>query len=392
MDGTPDLTHLSGFDRVLTGEDCARSLPKLVAKLGEHASVALVTGRQTTARSAAAQEIVRHLDSMTALLHLGVGGEPSAEWVDEARERVKAAGGATCVVSMGGGSALDAGKALAALLCEKGPAIEYLEGVGCRKPSGNMLPWFALPTTAGTGSEASTNAVLSRPGPLGFKRSLRHPAYRPSAVWLDPNLTATCPPLVTAACGMDAFTQLFEAWSSTKVPADLEVVLEDAIVAVYHHLPTLVEGRATKPTDAREALLRAAFLSGLGLTRAGLGTAHGLAGPIGALVPIAHGLVCARLAGPCLRETIKWLDAHPDSLHAVEARRKLTRLRERLAPFAPSGDALSDIQGWAERWDLPGLREMGLLPEHHARVLQSASDRNSPAQLGQTVWKAILRE
>ncbi|MCC5839895.1 MAG: iron-containing alcohol dehydrogenase [Opitutales bacterium] len=387
------MSQLAGFDHVFTGRDCAKSLPDWILSLADRPTVTLVTGAQTIERSEMAQDLICRLALVAKLIHLRVGGEPSDEWVDAARKEVRAMGDTTCVVSIGGGSALDAGKALAALLCEKAPSIEYLEGVGFRNPSGKMLPWFALPTTAGTGSEASTNAVLSRPGSTGFKRSLRHPAYRPSGVWLDPNLTATCTPAVIASCGMDAFTQLFEAWSSTQVPADLAEVLEDALVAVYRHLPSLVEGTATDPTHAREALLIAAFLSGLGLTRAGLGTAHGLAGPIGAVVPIAHGLVCARLAGPCLRETVEWLRANPQGRHATKALGKMTRLRERLAPYSPgSTDAFADIQGWADRWELPRLGEVGLHPAHHPGVLRLASDRNSPAQLGPTVWKAILAE
>ena len=143
-----------------------------------------------------------------------VHGEPGPDIVDgltEQADRIQAG----CVVGIGGGSVLDAGKAVAAMLCQEGSVQNYLEGVGTKGPQGKTVPFIALPTTAGTGSEATQNAVLSRPGPDEFKKSFRHDALIPSIAIIDPELTMGCPPETPLACALDAFSQVLGACVST---------------------------------------------------------------------------------------------------------------------------------------------------------------------------------
>jgi alcohol dehydrogenase class IV len=365
------LEQLSGIGRIVRGPGSAAILADW---LREHRRVALVTGAGLETRGGAPANLAR---GVFGAVRLTLGGEPSDLWVDEVRARL-CGQPVDAVVSLGGGSVLDAGKALAALLCEDGPAIDFLEGVGTRKPSGRSLPWFALPTTAGTGSEASTNAVLSRPGPGGFKRSLRHPAYRAAGVVLDAELCQGAPSALTAACGMDAFTQMLESFLSTRVPIELEPVLEAALVRAYHALPRLVHGENTAD---RQTMLEAAFLSGVGLTRAGLGTVHGLAGPAGACAKVPHGIACARFFGPSLRETRRWLaeNPHPPTL-------------EKLRRLAASGVDFDALERWADDFGLPFLRGHGLGEAEQNAILAAASDRDSPARLGPEVWARVLRE
>ena len=144
-----------------------------------------------------------------------VHGEPAPDTVDDISSEL---GGfkPDVIVAVGGGSVLDTGKAVSAMIPVNGRVEDYLEGVGTKKPSGEKIPFTAVPTTSGTGSEATMNGVVSKKGPDGYKKSLRHPSYIPDAAVLDPELVLSCPPNVTAACGMDAFSQLLESYVSKK--------------------------------------------------------------------------------------------------------------------------------------------------------------------------------
>ncbi|WP_287155673.1 iron-containing alcohol dehydrogenase [Candidatus Solincola tengchongensis] len=200
--------------RVVFGPGVLRRLGEEAAFLGRR--VLLVTGASSLQRSGRLDEMLRELSRRSLEVHrLGVRGEPSPETVDRAvlEHRGK---GIDLVVAVGGGSVLDADKAVSAMLPLGDPVEDYLEGVGKAAHPGKRLPFIAVPTTAGTGSEATNNAVISRVGENGFKRSLRHPSLFPDLALVDPELTLTCPAELTAACGMDALTQLLEAFLSPR--------------------------------------------------------------------------------------------------------------------------------------------------------------------------------
>lgn len=199
-------------------------------------------------------------------------------------------------MAIGGGSVIDCGKAVAAMLVEDGSVQDYLEGVGTRKPSGAKIPFIAVPTTAGTGSEATKNAVVCD-RKEGYKKSLRHDAYMPDVAVIDPELTMTAPRPVTIACGLDAVSQLIESYTSTKANVFTDSL---ALTALSHASESLLPHCLDQGNDIslRGKMSYAALISGITLSHAGLGAVHGMAGPLGGLFPVPHGVTCGKLLFP----------------------------------------------------------------------------------------------
>ncbi|MEB7883820.1 iron-containing alcohol dehydrogenase [Serratia fonticola] len=211
------------------------------------------------------------------------------QWVARWRGQVQR------VVAIGGGSVLDAAKAFAALIEHPLPTLRYMEKVGDSKISGATLPLIAIPTTAGTGSEVTQNAVITDTQVTKVKASLRHNNFVPQMAILDPDLLKGAPDHVLAYCAIDAFTHLFEAYLS-KTASNLS--REMSLNGIHHFLcawPVLKQS-----DEAREAIMQASYLGGLTLSMAGLGVIHGIAGEIGALRDYHHGQVCGRLLLPFL--------------------------------------------------------------------------------------------
>ena len=242
---------------------------------------------------------------------LTVSGEPTFESVRQAAARA-AAFSPEAVVAMGGGSVLDTGKALAMLATNGGDPLDYAEIVGAGKPvTKNSLPLLAIPTTAGTGSEATRNAVLAHTEKQ-VKVSLRSRSMMPEVVILDPHAMRGLPAHVVAASGMDALCQLIEAFVSCKANAWTDALCRDGIPMAFRALPKACDD----PEDlgAREEMLLAACWSGVALANAGLGAVHGFAGVVGGLTGAPHGLICATLLAPVCRANIAALrseEAHP---------------------------------------------------------------------------------
>jgi len=202
-------------------------------------------------------------------------------------------------VGIGGGSALDAAKAIAGLLRVGDSVMDYLEGVGPEKPyTGPAVPFIAVPTTAGTGSEATKNAVLSRHGRDGFKKSFRDERLVAQHALVDPDLLIGCPPELIAANGMDALTQLVESWTSLRANPFTDALALSGLEAARDALLPWYEN-AGGPADiteaARSRMAYASLISGITLAQVGLGAVHGLASPLGAFFPIPHGVVCGTL-------------------------------------------------------------------------------------------------
>jgi alcohol dehydrogenase class IV len=235
-----------------------------------------------------------------------VTGEPSPEIVDAISGGLKSQGKVradTGVIGLGGGSVIDAAKAVAASLTMEGSIAGYLEGVGNRKPPGTRLPLFAVPTTSGTGTEATKNAVISRVGKNGFKKSLRHDNYAPDLALIDPLLILSCPPAVTAASGLDAITQLIESYTSRNANPLSDALTLDALGLAGKYFPRLIKDGGDR--EARAGMAYAAFMSGVGLAHAGLGIVHAIASPLGGMFPVPHGVVCGTLIAGAARRTVE---------------------------------------------------------------------------------------
>ncbi|TKI07836.1 iron-containing alcohol dehydrogenase [Martelella alba] len=253
-----------------------------------------------------------------------VGHEASPGDIDQWTARWR--GKVRRVVAIGGGSVLDAAKAFAAMVEHPLPTLRYMEKVGDSNVTGATLPVIAIPTTAGTGSEATQNAVITDTGPHKVKASLRHPAFVPATAILDPDLLAGAPDTVLAHCAIDAFTHLFESYLSGAASRFSREMSLCGLGLFLEAWPALNRG-----AEAREAIMQASYLGGLTLSMAGLGVIHGIAGEVGALRPYHHGQVCGRLLLP-------FLALLADSEHP-EQRALMAALSARLLPGAPSAPA-----------------------------------------------------
>lgn len=231
------------------------------------------------------------------------GGEPTVDEVDAAAAAVRAQAPreGDLVLGLGGGSAIDLAKAVAALAAqpEAAPVREYLEGVGTgRKLARAPLPMLAMPTTGGTGAEATKNAVLSGTSPP-FKKSLRDERMIPRVVLVDPELSVSVPPETTAWTGLDAITQCVESYVSRHARPVAQALAVEGLRRALPQLRVAVREPTNRP--AREALAHAALLSGMALANSGLGLAHGVAAALGITAGVAHGLACAVMLPTAMR-------------------------------------------------------------------------------------------
>ncbi len=320
-----------------------------------------------------------------------VAGEPSVELVDEAAGRAWAQG-RDSVVGIGGGSVLDAAKAVSALLANDGGALDYLEVVGAgKKISRPAVPFIAAPTTAGTGSEVTRNAVLSVPD-RKVKVSLRHRLIIPSVALVDPLLTRTLPPELTAAAGMDALAQLIEAFVSPRSHPMTDALCWAGIRRAAGALPAAWKDGSD--LSAREAMSLAAMLSGIGLANSGLGAVHGLAGPLGGLLGAPHGALCARLLPEVLENNLKRLREAEEK----ESVKRFTELAVALTgnPRARAEDAIERTRGLVSRFGIPPLARHGLKEEDIDGVagaaLGSSSLKGNPVRLDQDELAAIIKK
>jgi len=303
---------ISSIPNIVFGDGARRRLPELANQFGRIALI--VTGAASFQRSSAWPELCDGLwQRGMQYKHMAVSGEPSPQLVDSAAQKYRDCA-IDVVVGIGGGSVLDAAKAIAGLLSVDNSVMDFLEGVGPELPyPGSVVPFIAVPTTAGTGSEATKNAVLSQQGEGGFKKSFRHDSLVARYAVLDPELLASCPADLIAADGMDAFTQLLESYVSIRANPITDALAISGIYAVRDSLLGWYRQEGDVSSH-RANMAYAALLSGITLAQVGLGSVHGLAAPLGAFFPIPHGVVCGTLAAECTRVNIRLLQQRePDS-------------------------------------------------------------------------------
>jgi alcohol dehydrogenase class IV len=243
------------------------------------------------------------------------------------------------VVAIGGGSVLDAAKAFSAMMQHPLPTARYLEKVGDTPVQPVTLPLIAIPTTAGTGSEATQNAVVTDQQNIQVKASLRHPVFVPQVAILDPDLLKGAPDTVLATCAIDAFTHLFEAYLSRKGNLFSQQMALNGLQLFFKAWPALNRDDHTGD-DAREAMMMASWLGGVCLSSAGLGVIHGIAGELGAIKPFHHGEVCGRLLFPFLEVLAE--GEHP------EQQRLMAQLAQQLLPDDPAPPALA-LKAWLQQ-------------------------------------------
>lgn len=319
-----------------------------------------------------------------------IGSEPSPELIDgivaDQEDTAR-----DMVIAIGGGSVLDGGKALAAMLVEKGPVLRFLEGVGTEQPSGGKLPFIAVPTTSGTGSEATANAVVSSVGVNGYKKSLRHDRYIPDLALIDPALTLSCPRRLTVACGMDCFTQLVEGYLSTHGSRPTDTLALDGIRAVYRSLETVC--RDGDNLEARTDMSYGALLSGIVLANAGLGTVHGFASAIGGFFAVPHGVVCGTLMAPANRLTVKNLRRTGGNPAALDKYAILGRECSRATARSDSWYQdffIDELSRLTDELQIPGLDEMGIGRDDIAKIIAQTGNKYNPARLSPEELTEIL--
>lgn len=376
-------------------------LPRLAAGFGRRAL--LVTGAaslRSSGRLAALRGALE--DAGLAVIPLAVEAEPTAAFVDATRDALRGEG-LDLVIGIGGGSVIDAAKALSAMLPHRNSVLDHLEDVGRNVPhSGVKLPYLAAPTTSGTGGEMTKNAVLGATGPAGFKKSLRHENLIPDAVVVDPELMLSCPRAVTAACGMDAFTQLLEPYLSPASSPAVDALVLSALERVRDCLLPACGGGAGD-VEVRSGMAYASLVSGIALANAGLGIVHGLASPIGGLFPAPHGAICGTLVASATAANLRALRAQAarGGAEAGAAGRGLSRYAALGRLFggradrddAWNGDHLAErLREWTEALPLPRLGAYGMTEADLDRVAEQAANRNNPVRLSRDEIRALVAE
>ncbi len=320
-----------------------------------------------------------------------VPGEPTTLHVAAgvARARLR---GTDVVIGLGGGSAIDAAKAIAGLLTNERDLFDYLEVIGRGEPMNRpAAPWVAVPTTAGAGAEVTRNAVLtSREHKV--KASLRSPHLLARVAVVDPDLTLDLPAAVTAATGLDALTQLIEPFLSRRANPMTDALCLEGLARIARSLRRACQDGGDR--EARGDMCFAALLGGIALANAGLGAVHGLAAPLGGSFPAPHGAVCAALLPHAMAVNLGVLTgrAAPDGalerVHTIA--RRLTQSDE-----ARAEDGIAWIQELTHGLGIPALRTYGVGPEHFPTLVeqarQASSMKTNPVELTRDEIATILK-
>lgn len=393
---------IARLPRIEFGTGIFEKLPDIIAGYGSQ--ILLVTGGRSYKNLPGWQVFIDQLAHRGIHWeHCTVAEEPSPVLIDETVKSYTSFS-FDAVVGIGGGSALDAAKAIAGLLKVKHSVMDYLEGVGPELSyEGPAVPLIAVPTTAGTGSEATKNAVLSAQGDEGFKKSFRHEKLVAEYAIVDPELLSNCPPEVIAANGMDALTQLLESYVSIKSNALTDALAISGLRAVRDALVPLYQ-QGIKQNDPQnkaikkclEKMAYAALLSGITLAQVGLGSVHGLASPLGAFYPIPHGVVCGTLVASATAVNINSMQARePENAALVKYAHAAEILCQKHFGDADAAhNALVQLlTEWTQELKLPRLAHYGLQASKINKVVansRGSSMKTNPIVLTDEEIRQIL--
>ncbi len=362
--------------RIISGAGALRKVAPAAKAMGTRAL--LVTGRSPRrAAPLAAQLSGAGVESFP----FAVEGEPT---VEIARDGAEFARACKCdlVIAFGGGSALDAGKAIAAILTNPGEITDYLEVIGKAQPLAvPPAPFVAIPTTAGTGAEVTRNAVLAS-ATHRVKVSMRSPLMLPRVAVVDPELTHGLPPEITASTGLDALTQLIEPFVSNRANPMADAFCREGLGRVRDSLRRA--WRDGNDREARADMALAALLGGLALANAGLGVIHGFAGPIGGMFPAPHGAVCAALLPYGMEANIRALRARSPESAALRRYDEVARILTGL-PSARAEDGVHWVSELCGEFRIPPLRQYGIgvqdVETLVAKAQQASSMKANPIAL-----------
>lgn len=353
--------------RIVFGAGSIASLPGIVREFGERALI--VSGRSAE-RCAPAAEAMAAAGIEVSLF--GIEGEPTVDAVRWGAQAARVS--AEVVIGFGGGSAIDGGKAIAALAANGGDVLDYLEVVGQGKPLEQApLPFIAVPTTAGTGSEVTRNAVLGSPE-HGVKASLRSPRMLAKAAIVDPDLTMDLPPAITASTGLDALTQLIEPYVSARANAMVDLFCLEGMRRVAGSLRRAF--REGGDREAREAMSFASLLGGLSLANAGLGVVHGFAAPVGGMFEAPHGAVCAALLPQGMEMNVRALSERSPDAAALRRYREIARVLTGNAG-ANAADGVTWVRGLCAELGIPRLGAYGITAAHVPDLVEKAAQASS---------------
>lgn len=364
---------------ILFGRGASRDIAVRIATLGT--SALLVNGSRPLAADWLAEALASAGVSVT---RFSCVSEPDVALIEHGVATAREAK-AAIVIALGGGSVIDTGKAIAALVPAMRPMFDHLEVVGKALPlERDPLPFIAIPTTAGTGAEATRNAVIGVPE-AARKVSLRDIRMLPRLAVIDPALTDCCPKSVTLASGLDAVTQVIEPYISTRANRMTDALTRGAIATGLRALIRLMENQ---DAAARDDMAWVSLCGGLALANGGLGAVHGLAGPIGGIAPAAHGAVCGTLLPHVLQANA--------ARASGEAALRLAEVQQWIAEaFAVGADeAFATLAYWSRRNGLPGLAAMGVNPQQFPAIAaaskSSSSMKGNPVDLDEAALQAVL--
>ena len=371
--------------RILFGQGTLKEAAPLAASFGRRALIIAGSTSNHVAR------LIEHLKSHNIEVAMfDVSGEPSIETV-QAGMKAAHEHGCTVIVGLGGGSAIDTGKAIAALLTNPGDPLNYLEVIGRGQPlQQTPLPYLAIPTTAGTGSEVTRNAVLAS-HEYRVKVSLRSPLMLPRAAIIDPELTYSLPPSITASTGLDALTQLIEPYTCNSPNPLVDAICREGMQRAARSLKRAYQDG--KDIEARENMSLAALFGGMALANAKLGAVHGFAGPLGGLFPAPHGMICARLLPFVFEANVRALQTREPHSPALQRYDEVAQL---LTGRSTAG--ASDVIEWLHQLcgdlSLAPLSQFGFttadIPAVVAQAQKASSMKGNPIALTEEELQTIL--
>lgn len=374
-------------NRIIFGAGALTQLATIATSLGKN--VFVVTGKEPQ-RAATALGLLE--DAGLSAKTFAVANEPTIDLIGRGVSQVKQSN-CDLIVSYGGGSVVDAGKAIAALATNPGEPLDYLEVIGAGQPlTVDPLPFIAIPTTAGTGAEVTKNSVLASPEHR-VKVSLRHNKMLPDVAIVDPELTHSVPPSLTASTGLDALTQVIEPYVSHLATPVTDGFCREGIQRAARGLRRAF--RDGNDIAAREDMAVASLFGGLALANAKLGAVHGFAGPLGGMYPAPHGAVCGRLLPFATETNVKALLAREPDNPAVA---RYDQVAQMLTgnPDATVVEGVAWIQELCAELAVPGLATYGIESDHFSEIIakskNSSSMKGNPLSLTEEELAKILAQ